>query len=210
MSIVGKLGRQSISIPAGESIAVFTKGEASVYQVVGYPNVPDQDSLQATIFNQQTVVGPFTLASTVLIIAGAYEVEYEVGLSPIVQSRLPFIQGDPSAETTAATLTAEELLSRIITGTHTVGATAAYTLPTGTLMDESSEFTVGDSFDWNLMNLSAAAADTITVTAGTGHTIVGVAIVQSIHATTGGITGASSTWRTRKTAANTFVSYRVG
>jgi CO dehydrogenase/acetyl-CoA synthase alpha subunit len=60
------------------------------------------------------------------------------------------------------------------------------------------------------MNLSAAAADTITVTAGTGHTIVGIPIVQSVHSTTGGITGASSTWRTRKTAANTFVSYRVG
>lgn len=201
MSLIGKLGRQSIAIPAGESIAAYTKGEASVYQVVGYPNVPDQDSLQATVVNQQTVVGPFTLASTVLIIAGAYEVEYEVGLSPVVKSRLPFVQGEPSEETTATTLIAEQLFGRIIIGIHSVGSVISYTLPTGTQMDESSEFLIGDSFDWNLINLSLSSFDTIAVDANTDHTIVGLPIIQPL--------GGASIFRTRKTAANTFVSYRV-
>jgi hypothetical protein len=61
-----------------------------------------------------------------------------------------------------------------------------------------------------LINLSAAALDTITLTAAAGHTIVGNAIVQSANAATGGVYGNSAHWRTRKTAANTFITYRVG
>lgn len=118
-------------------------------------------------------------------------------------------QPTPSAKTTAVTLTIAELLTKIITGTHTAGATAAYTLPTGALTDAALTMEVNDSFDWSLINLSAAAVDTITVTAGTGHTIVGNPIVQSAHSTTGGIYGNSSLWRTRKTAAETFVTYRI-
>jgi hypothetical protein len=60
-----------------------------------------------------------------------------------------------------------------------------------------------------LINLSAAALDTVTVTAGEGHTIVGNAIVQSVHASTGLIYGSSGMFRTKKTAANTMVTYRI-
>jgi len=126
--------------------------------------------------------------------------------------RKPFrgvTQPTPSAKTTAVTLTIAELLTRIITGTHTVGATQAYTLPTGTLCEAGGFFNINDSIDWVLINLSAAAADTITVTAGATHTIVGNPIVQAAHASTGGIYGNSATFRTRKTALNTFVTYRV-
>lgn len=123
------------------------------------------------------------------------------------------IQGAPTAKTTAATLTIAELKTGILTGTHAAGATQAYTLPTGTLTDagftKDEALNVGESFDWVLINLSAAAADTITVTAGTDHTIVGNPIVQSAHASTGGIYGNSAQFRTRKTAANTFVTYRI-
>ena len=106
-------------------------------------------------------------------------------------------------------MTAAELLDGIITGTHTVGGTAAYTLPTGTLMDAASEWAIGESFDWTLINLSAAAADTVTVTAGTGHTVVGTMIVQSAHSTTGLLYGNAVRFRTRKTDSNTFITYRL-
>jgi len=119
------------------------------------------------------------------------------------------VQGAPTAKTTAVTLTIAELLTRILTGTHSAGATAAYTLPTGTLMDGGLTLPVGYAFDWTLMNLSAAAVDTITLTAGSGHTIVGNPIVQSAHATTGGITGNSAVYRSRRTDLNTWVTYRV-
>ena len=124
-------------------------------------------------------------------------------------------QGAPNAQTVAATLTIANLMTGIVTGTHAAGATAAYVLPTGTLTDAGvldnagRKLEVGDAFDWVLINLSAAAVDTITLTAGTDHTIVGNPIVQSAHSTTGGIYGNSAQFRTRKTAANTFVTYRI-
>lgn len=118
-------------------------------------------------------------------------------------------QPAPSAYTVADTLTIAHLLTRIITGTHAVGSTQAYTLPTGTNMDGGVTLSANMCFDWNLINLSAAAVDTITLTANTGHTIVGNPIVQSAHSTTGGIYGNSATFRSRRTAANTWITYRV-
>ena len=119
-------------------------------------------------------------------------------------------QPTPTAKTVANTLTIAELLTKIITAVPTAtGATAAYTLPTGALIDAGVTMAVNDSFDWCLINSALAAADTITVTADTGHTIVGNPVVQSLHASTGAIMGYSSLWRTRKTAADTFVTYRI-
>ena len=120
------------------------------------------------------------------------------------------VQGAPTAKTVANTLTIAELLTKIINATPTAtGATAAYTLPTGALIDAGVTMAVNDSFDWCIINNALAAADTITITAATGHTIVGNAVVQSLHASTGATMGYSAQFRTRKTAANTFVSYRI-
>jgi hypothetical protein len=67
-------------------------------------------------------------------------------------------------------------------------------------MDLGSNFAVNDSFDWTLATLAAFA---LTVTQGTtGHTIVG-------GAATAATTGSVARFRTRKTAADTFVSYRL-
>jgi len=119
-------------------------------------------------------------------------------------------QPAPTVKTVANTLTIAELLTKIINATPTAtGSTAAYTLPTGALVDAGLTLEVDDSFDWCLINNALAAADTITVTAATGHTIVGNAVVQSLHASTGATMGYSSLWRTRKTAADTFVTYRI-
>ena len=118
------------------------------------------------------------------------------------------------AETVAATLTIAELLHGIITGTHTEGATQAYTLPTGTLMSAGCACADGDGFEWSLINLSANAADTITVTGAADHDIVGVAVVASAHADSGshatGLGINSSRWYSRKTSGNTWVTYRIG
>lgn len=119
-------------------------------------------------------------------------------------------QGAPTAKTTAATISIADLLTKIVTGTHAAGATQAYTLDTGTDMSAGCSLAVGDSFDWSLINLSAAAVDTITVTAAADHTIVGNPIVQSAHASTGGVYGNSGLFRSRKTGATTWVTYRIG
>lgn len=118
-------------------------------------------------------------------------------------------QAAPNAQTTVVTLTAANLLTGIITGTHAAGADQAYTLPTGTLLDAAVQMAADEAFEWSLINLSAAAADTVTVTAGVDHTVVGVMVVQSAHATTGGLYGNAARFRTRKTAANVFVTYRI-
>jgi len=127
-----------------------------------------------------------------------------------MQGLMTIGQAVPAAKTVAVTLTIAELLTKIITGTHTAGATAAYTLPTGALIDAGVDLEIGDSIDWALINLSAAAVDTVTITAGAGHTIVGNPIIQSAHSTTGGLYGNSAQFRTKKTAADTMVTYRIG
>jgi hypothetical protein len=230
-------GTAFVAVPASQYINVFTAGSSSakVSKQVGYPNIPSTYALETNgvVANQETIFGPYTTATNVMIEAGADPVLYSVGsgalpipcsrvapgLSPAagsvfrIPARLAQLQPVPTAMTTAATMTSAALLGGIITGTHTAGATAAYTLPTGTLLEAAAPYLqIGEGFEWVLINLSTAAADSITVTAGTDHTIVGAPIVISSHVTTGGaITSMgcnSSTWITKKTAANTFVTYR--
>lgn len=102
----------------------------------------------------------------------------------------------PAAKTAAATLTAAELATGIITYT---GAAAALTVPLGTDMDAAfSSMKVNSSFDFVVLNIGASNA--ATVTANTGSTLVGVAAVSAL---------TSATWRVRKTADATYVFYRV-
>ena len=127
-----------------------------------------------------------------------------------MQGFMPVGQAVPSAKASDATLTIAELLTGIITATHTDGATAGYTLPTGTLVDLGASLDIGDSFDWVIINLSAAATDTVTLLAGADHLIVGNTIVQAANGSTGILYGSSAQFRTKKTAANTRVTYRIG
>ena len=98
------------------------------------------------------------------------------------------------------TLTIAELLTRIITATK--ASAVALTLPTGTLTDAglmSGAAPVGSSFDWEVINLGSSSG-AVTMTAGTDHTYVGADVVAI---------STSARFRTRKTATNTFVTYRV-
>lgn len=206
---IARGGRATVTIPASSKLALFSYDDCQVYLVAGYPNVPPNETLSFSVTGGiRKITTAYSAETVVKIQAGNSPVLYEVGTSPEVDN-LPISQPTPTAKTTAATLTIAELLTKILTGTHTAGATAAYTLPTGTLTDAGVSMSVDDAFDWSLINLSAAAVDTITLTAGTDHSIVGNPIVQSAHASTGGIYGNSARWRTRKTAANTFVTYRI-
>lgn len=206
-------GSVSITLTATQKVAVWTQGLANVYRTSGFPNYPSVSSLQGVVINGQTVFGTFTGGATIVIeAAGGLPVLYEVGTDPVVQQWRTSNSGTqvtPIAKTVAVTLTAAEITTGLVTGTHTAGATQAYTLPTGTLLDASTSFAVDEYFDWTVINLSAAAADTITITAGADHTVVGTMIVQSAHATTGLLYGNAARFRTRKTAANTFVTYRL-
>ena len=185
-----------ITVPATESIAVYTKGSAVVKRIVGYPNVPSTESELGTVTGGQTVFGAYASGATIVIEAGASEVYYEVGVAPTVPQASFGAQGTPVAVDVTGAVSATAMLGGIVTST--TAAAVAGTIPTGTVMDAASEFAVNDSFDWSVI---ATGANAFTVTAAADHTIVGAAAVA---------TATSGLFRTRKTAANTFVTYRIG
>ncbi len=220
-SRIAPFGVATISVPASSKIAVQSLGGiATVTKIVGAPNNPGGVAAVGTVNNTHTVFGTFSTAVAVSVVveAGAADVWYEVSTAPEVDLIVVgdlfargisyFAQPVPTALTATATLTVAQLLTGIITDTHSTAATATYTLPTGTLTDGGVDMAIGDSFDWSLINLSAAA-DTVTVAAGTDHTLVGLGTIPSAHSTTGGASSNVGTFRTKKTAALTFVTYRI-
>lgn len=107
-------------------------------------------------------------------------------------------QGAPASQDTAATLTAAQLLAGIIT-TAPAGAVNLQ-LPTGSALDTALPAAgVNSSFDFSIIN-NAGGANTATLTVNTGSTIVGAA---------GTAQNVSSRWRARRTAAATWVFYRL-
>lgn len=109
------------------------------------------------------------------------------------------IQGAPAAVDSTATLTIANLQTGIITSSTAAAVTG--TLPTGTLTDAGftdPPLAVNESFEWSVTVTGATNA--FTVAAGTAHTLVGSGVV---------LAATSAQFRTRKTAANTFVSYRI-
>lgn len=186
----------NVSIPAGESIVVYTLDQAQVFQLGLYPNQPPTRSLLGTVVNGTTTFGPFTTAATVNVVGGAGETLFAVGVAPaILETKQSQIQGDPVALNATGAITAAAIQGGIVTST--TGAAVAGTLPAGSVMDLAAQMAVGDSFDWSVIN---TGGNTFTVTAATGHTIVGVAAV---------VTVTSGNFRTRKTASDTFITYRM-
>jgi len=112
-----------------------------------------------------------------------------------------------TTKTTVTTLTdAAETMTAAMVVTNggllvcTPTAARAKTIPTGTLTCAGLPgYVVGDTFEVSFTNL-AAATHALTVTAGTGATIVGSATVAA---------ATSALFRVRVSAANTVVWYRV-
>jgi hypothetical protein len=195
-NIVFAQGTVTVAVPAGEKIAVQAYSAASVFQEVGFPNFPEANDLLSVVENTTYVSSAFTNATNVIIQAGASGAAYAVGTAPVISNSGKYQdQGAPGVLNATGTLTAAMILSGIVTST--TGAAVTATLDTGAIVDAASEFAIGDSFDWSVINTGGNA---FTVTASSGHTIVGTAAVATV---------TSAVWRTRKTAADTFVSYRL-
>jgi hypothetical protein len=106
-------------------------------------------------------------------------------------------QPAPAAVNATATLTVANLRTRIITST--TAALVTGTLPTGTLMDSTLYNAAADmGYDWSVIN---TGANNFVVAAGATHTVVGNMTVTG---------GASGSFRSRRTAANTWITYRIG
>ena len=104
----------------------------------------------------------------------------------------------PTSKAAAATLTAAEVQTGIL---NTTGTIYTITLPTGTALDTAFAGvpTTNIGFDWFVVN-SASGIITIAVGAS-GMTSVGTLTIA---------TGVSAQFRLRRTAANTYVLYRLG
>jgi hypothetical protein len=119
-------------------------------------------------------------------------------------------QATPETAADTASLTDAQMLSGILVATPT--AAAAYTVRTGTQLDAAitaihPNLTVGDCFDLTIINIGGTGDD-ITLTAASGITIVGDAVVRP-SADSGTEQAGQGTFRLRHTAADTFIAYRV-
>jgi hypothetical protein len=105
-------------------------------------------------------------------------------------------QPAPAAVNTTATLSIANIQTGLITST--TAAAVDMTLPTGTLMDGGFTGSFNDmAIEWSVINTGPSAA---TLLAGASHTIVGSAVVAA---------GTSGRFTSRRTAATTWVSYRI-
>jgi hypothetical protein len=107
-------------------------------------------------------------------------------------------QAAPVAVDTDTTVTIANLQVGILTS-DTASTAVTITLPTGTDMDGgfAAPYT-NQTFEWSVINLDGAEA--VTIAGNTDHTLVGAAGVAF---------GTSARWASRRTAANTWVSYRL-
>ncbi len=185
----------TFTIAASDKLATYSLGKYSVTKTVGYPNVPETVT---SVFNNSgaNTTSAFSAATSITIAAGDYPVQYETGTGPVIYDRAGY-QTTPGTLNATGTLTAALILGGIVTSTTAAAVTA--TLDTGAVMDAVIDMDVDDVFYWSAINTGGANAFTVTA-AASGHTIVG-----------NGAVAASSSGRfaTRKTAADTYVTYRI-
>lgn len=127
---------------------------------------------------------------------------YQVGDGNISDPLIDLIDV-PVSVTTAATLTAAQVLNGLILANNGITASVAYTLPTvadleATLINSDR---IGTTFSFRLVNLGTSSG-TAVITTNTGWTISG-SLTMTIPVTTGAQLVA------RKSAAGAWTLYRV-
>ena len=199
-NVIFTQGTATFTVPAGEKVAVQAYSPASVFQEVGYPNFPETQDLLQVVENTTYVSGAFTNATSVTIQAGASGALYAVGVAPVITDDGNWqLQGAPAdiADGGSMIATAANVLTGIVTSTITQNRNLQ--LPTGANLDLATEWAIGEGFDVTFMTLGAFV---LTITVNTGVTIVGAAV-------TAATAGSTARFRLRKTAADTFIAYRL-
>jgi len=197
-SILKRNSSIEFTLAASDKLAVYSKAPATISQKGSYPNFVDSTTLLAlTVADIEYTSAAMSIATVTIIEAGNQDVYYNAGTNPvIVERRGQRGQGAPGALNATGALTSAMILSGLVTTTAAAAVTA--TLPTFTALEAAVELEVGESFDWAVNSVTGAG--TFTVTAATGHTVVG---------TMGVVTVTSGLFRTRKSSATAFVTYRL-
>jgi hypothetical protein len=189
-----------IVVPASDKLAVYSPAPYTISQVSqASPNVPAVESLLFSGSGSYLSGSAFSAATTVIIRMSDRNGWYATGGSPVIPeaNNLNVMLGNPGTLNATGTLTAALILGGIVTSTTAAAVTA--TLDTGSAMDTALDSAgINESFEWTAINTGGANA--FTVTASTGHTIVGAGAVAA---------STSGSFRTRRTAAATWVTYRL-
>jgi len=195
---IASMGLVTLTVAASDKLAIFSRTPVKVYQSAGYPNQPESwTPLSAIAAETEYVSSAFSAATGIRIEAGEAEVLYATGTDAVITERRGQRgQGTPGVLNATGALTAAMVASGIVTST--TGAAVAGTTPTGAVLDAALDMEIGESFDFTII---ATGANAFTLTAGaSGVTIVGTAVVATV---------TSGTFRCRKTAADTFIFYRL-
>lgn len=192
-------GTVNVTVPSGEAVAVFSQGKALVERLVGAPNYPTMSTVVGSVSNGQLVTSNFTPGTTIVITAvGGLPVLYEVGVAPVVKQQrlLSPVQVAPGALNATGALTPALVLTGLVTSSTAAGVTA--TLDVGATFEAASDWDANDTIQWSVVN---TGPNTFTVTSpDASHTVVGAGAVA---------TGTSGSFRTRRSAASTFTTYRI-
>lgn len=191
----------SISVIANDKLAVFSAAPFKVFQVSApSANIPATKTL---LFSGSGSYASAVLSSTqatqVIIQMGDRNGFYATGTAPAIPEAagLESTQAAPGTLNATGTLTCALILSGIVTSSTAAAVTA--TLDTGTAMDAALDSAgIGDAVFWSAINTGGANA--FTVTASSGHTIVGAGAVAA---------STSGRFLSRRTAAATWVTYRL-
>jgi len=192
-------GKAEFTLAALDDLSVFSISDFKIYIEIDLANFPKYWELNTSgVGGIESTVAATSAARKVRIEAGASPVLYQEGTEAnILERRGLRGQATPGVLNATGALTAAMIASGLVTTTAAAGITA--TLPTGTVMNSSLEMKIGEAFDWSVN--STVGAGTFTVTAAAGHTVIGAM---------GVVTVTSGVFRTRKTAAATYVTYRIG
>jgi hypothetical protein len=204
--VIPPLGSLEVTLAASDKICVATRGRA-VYaeKVAGSDKVLDSanPTYNVDVNGEEYVSSAFTTGGSVLVQnMGPFNAYVEVGTAPLSKDfrRETGIQGSPVALNATGTITTAMLLGGTITSSTAALVTA--TLETGAVMDASTDWEVGEGFNWGVTNTGPNSF--VVTAAASGHTII-------VPATTGGTVATQTValFRTVKTAADTFVTYRI-
>lgn len=191
MPSVMAMSSLTVPVPASQSITVYTQAVAQVFQVIS-----GNQSLLGTVSNSQQSFGPFAGGASILIATGQLPAMFTIGAAPVIPNLMSnIVQRAPIVMNIGGAIPADALGNGLITSNSLLGISCS--LPTGAAIEAISDFRMDDAFDWCVI---AAGLFGYTVTASAGHSFVGNAAVSS---------GTSGYFRTRKTAAGTYITYRV-
>lgn len=199
LSLAPKKG-VSLTVIANDKLSAYSASPYKIYQLSqGSPNVPGVKSL---LFSgsgaYNSAVLSTSVGTSVIIQGGERNLYYATGTGPVI----PEVLGVEATQATPGTLNATGALTgALILGgivTSTTAAAVVATLDTGTVMDAVVDSAaLNDAFFWSAI---ATGANSFTVTAASGHTIVGSGVVATV---------TSGRFLTRRSAAATWVTYRL-